>query len=216
MGELIEQMKMNMVLLSYSQKTIQAYGRHVKLFLETLGKPAESVTDDDICRYLYTMKTVKKASQSNLSQAFSAIKFLYRSTLNMPLKLSDVKTVRRGKKLPVVLSGAEVKRLFNSEDNLKHKTILMTIYSAGLRLSEATHLRVSDIDSGRMQIRVEQGKGKKDRYTILSSVLLKQLRDYWRHYRPEIWLFPNRHEDCAISEGSVQKVFYRAKKKPKF
>jgi len=214
MGDLVEQMKMDLELLSYSPKTIGAYTYHVGLFLKTLHKPAESVTEEDIRSYLYTMKTVKKASQSNLSQAFSAIKFLYRSTLDMPLKLRDVKSVRRGRKLPVVLSGEEIKRLFSGADNIKHKTILMTIYAAGLRLSEAAHLRVSDIDGARMQIRVEQGKGKKDRYTILSSVLLEQLRNYWRHERPGMWLFPNRSEDRPISEGTVQKVFHRAKKKP--
>ena len=89
----------------------------------------------------------------------------------------------------------------------------MTVYAAGLRLSEATHLKVSDIDGGRMQMRVEQGKGKKDRYVPLSAVLLVQLREYWRRYRPGIWLFPNRSEDLPISEGTVQKVFHRAKKK---
>lgn len=214
MTDLVEQMKMDMVLLSYSPKTIISYTYHIGLFLKTLQKSAETVTEDDIRSYLYTMKTVKKASQSNLSQAFSAIKFLYRSTLDMPLKLSSVKSVRRGRKLPVVLSGEEIKRLIHASDNIKHKTILMTIYGAGLRLSEATHLKVSDIDSKRNQIRVEQGKGKKDRYTILSNVLLEQLRLYWRQDRPGIWLFPNRSEDRPISEGTVQKVFHRAKKKP--
>ena len=214
MGGLVERMKMDMSLLSYSPKTIEAYSYHVNLFLRALEKSAESITEDDIRRYLYKMKTVKKASQSNLSQAFSAIKFLYRSTLDMPLKLSEVRTVRRGRKLPIVLSCEEIKCLLHCVDNIKHKTILMTIYAAGLRLGEATHLKVSDIDSGRLQIRVEQGKGKKDRYTLLSSVLLDQLRDYWRHYRPKTWLFASLTEDRPISEGTVQKVFHRAKKKP--
>ena len=213
MENLVEQMKMDLTLLSYSPKTIIAYSYHVNLFLKTLQKPAESVIEDDIRRYLYRMKTEKKASQSNLSQAFSAIKFLYRSTLEMPLKLSDVKSVRRGKKMPVVLSGKEIKRLLSSVENIKHKTILMTIYAAGLRLSETTHLKVSNIDSGRMQIRVEQGKGKKYRYIFLSNVLLDQLRDYWCHYRPKIWLFENRNQDRPISEGTVQRIFHRAKKK---
>lgn len=212
MRDLVGQMKMDMVLLSYSPRTIESYTYHVGLFLKALDKPAESVTEEDIRGYLYTMKTVKKAGQANLSQAFSAIKFLYRSTLAMPLKLSDVKSVRRGRTLPEVLSGGEIKRLFKSADNMKHKTILMTVYAAGLRLSEATHLKVSDIDGGRMQMRVEQGKGKKDRYVPLSAVLLVQLREYWRRYRPGIWLFPNRSEDRPISEGTVQKVFHRAKK----
>ncbi len=214
MSDLVEQMKMDMVLLSYSPKTIKSYTYHVDLFLKALQKPAEHVTEADIRSYLYTMKTVKQASQSNLSQAFSAIKFLYRSTLDMPLKLSEVKSVRRGRKLPLVLSGEELKRLFESASNIKHRTILMTLYGGGLRLSETTHLKVSDIDSRRMQIRVSQGKGKRDRYTILSTVLLEQLRMYWRHEHPDLWLFPSRSKEQPISEATVQRVFHRAKKKP--
>ena len=213
MSQLVDRMKMDLALLSYSPKTIEAYSYHVDLFLKTLKKSAESINEDDIRRYLYRMKTEKQASQANLSQAFSAIKFLYRSTLEMPLKLSDVRTVRRGKKLPVVLSGKEIKQLLSSTENIKHKSILMTIYSAGLRLSEATHLKISNIDSQRMQIRIEQGKGKKDRYTLLSSVLLEELRKYWRHYRPESWLFPCRDKDQPISESTVQRVFHQCKKK---
>ena len=114
MTDLVEQMKINemdMVLLSYSPKTIESYSYHVSLFLKTMQKPAESVTEEDILSYLYTMKTVKKVSQSKLSQTFSAIKFLYRSTLDMPLKLSEAKSVRRGRKLPVVLSSELILRL---------------------------------------------------------------------------------------------------------
>ena len=214
MSQLIEQMKMDLSLMNYSPKTIMAYTYHIKKFLETVQKPAESVTSDDIKCYLYEMKNARKWSQSNLSQAFSGIKFLYRKTLDMPLQLSDVKTRQRGRKLPVVLSCEEVKRLLSCLDNMKHKTILMTIYSAGLRLSEATALKVPDIDSHRMQIRVEQGKGKKDRYTLLSRVLLSELRHYWRHYKPRTWLFPNRQQTRPINPATVQRIFHHAKKKP--
>lgn len=214
MSQLVEQMKMDLSLMSYSPKTIIAYTYHVGRFLESIGKSAETVTADDIRRYLYDLKTIRKCSQANLNQAFSAIKFLYRKTLDMPLQLSDVKTLQRGRKLPLVLSCEEVKRLLESAENIKHKAILMTIYSAGLRLSEATALKVSDIDSNRMQIRVEQGKGKKDRYTLLSRVLLSELRHYWRHDHPRTWLFPNKRNDKPLSPSTVQKIFHHAKKKP--
>jgi integrase/recombinase XerD len=114
----------------------------------------------------------------------------------------------------VVLSHSEVKAIFDVIANLKHRVIIMTTYSGGLRVSEVAHLRVCDIDSKRMQIRVDQGKGKKDRYTLLSPALLEHLRTYWRYYHPTTWLFPGSHNDKPIDITTIQKVFKLAKKKP--
>jgi site-specific recombinase XerD len=112
-----------------------------------------------------------------------------------------------GKKLPVVLSREEIQAIFSATENLKHRALLMTIYSAGLRVSEAVHLKVSDLDSYRMVIRVEQGKGQKDRYTLLAQRTLEVLRDYWREYRPSGWLFPGNPATEPLSVSSVQRVF---------
>jgi site-specific recombinase XerD len=131
----------------------------------------------------------------------------------MPLKLGELKGPKRGRPLPLVLSREEILTIFHSIDNLKHRLILMTIYSAGLRLNEATHLRVTDIDSKRMTIRVCRGKGQKDRYTLLSPVLLSELRLYWLRYRPEPWLFPGRTKDKPIADTSIQKAFQRARER---
>lgn len=214
MSSLLEQMLMDMELLNYSYKTIKTYKSHIKAFLNFFDKDPEELDEDDIRKYLYYCKTEKKHSPSNLSQGFSAIKFLYRATLKMPITLTKLRGPRRTFKLPVVLSQQEVIKILGVIENLKHKTILMTIYSAGLRVSEATHLKICDIDSQRMQIRVEQGKGKKDRYTLLSKVLLEQLRDYWCQYRPKTWLFPSTNPAKPINVGTIQKVFKSAKKKP--
>ncbi len=121
--------------------------------------------------------------------------------------------IKREKKLPVILDPTEVRRLLEVPNNLKHRAILMITYAAGLRVSEVVNLKVTDIDSKRMQIRVEQGKGRKDRYALLSEVNLEMLRIYWQAYRPQTWLFPSYNHDVALSVRSVQKVFERARQK---
>ncbi|RLD96428.1 MAG: integrase, partial [Bacteroidetes bacterium] len=120
------------------------------------------------------------------------------------------------KKLPTVFSMEEVKRLFAATTNLKHLVLLKTVYSAGLRLSEVVHLKPHHIESdpSRMTIRVEQGKGKKDRYTILSKHLLEDLKAYWRKYRPEEWLFPGRESEDHLSTSAAHMIYVNAKKKP--
>jgi len=213
MDELVGKMQQDMVIRNYSPRTVESYVWHVKAFQTHIQKPLEQATEDDIRSYLYHVKTVKHYSRSNLHQAFSAIKYLYRHTLEMPLKLNALRGPKRGRPLPLVLSTDEIQTLFSSIQNLKHRLILMTIYSAGLRLNEATHLRVTDIDSKRTTIRIRQGKGDKDRYTLLSTVLLDELRLYWLRDRPDPWLFPGRSKDKPICDTSVQKAFQRARER---
>jgi site-specific recombinase XerD len=145
-----------------------------------------------------------------MSQAYSGLKFFYETTLKRDWDGFRIPRVKMRKKLPVVLSQQEVQVLFSAVRNLKHRAILMTIYSAGLRLNEAIHLKVSDIDSQRMMIRVEQGKGDKDRYTLLASRTLDILREYWREYRPHDWLFYSRSFERPLSSRTVQVVLERA------
>jgi site-specific recombinase XerD len=213
MEKLIERMQMDLVLQGYSAKTIKSYSWHVGQFVQFVSADVETLVEEDIRRYLYHVKTQLNYSVSNLSQAFSAIKFLYRNTLQMPMKLHTLRGPRQTRRLPVVLSRQELKQLFDSVDNLKHRTIFITAYAAGLRLSEVAHLRVNDIDSDRMQIRVQQGKGKKDRYTLLSERLLQRLREYWRIYRPTQWLFPGQSGVKPISITCIQRVFKEARNK---
>lgn len=213
MGQLIKKMQQDMIIQNYSPRTITSYRMHINAFINHHSKPVESLTEDDIRDYLYHVKVKKNYSHSNLAQAFSAIKFLFRATLNMPIKLTTLRGPRQSRKLPVVLSKEEIKKLFLCISNMKHRLVLMTIYSAGLRLTEATHLKVRDIDSNRKTIRVEQGKGKKDRYTLLSTYLLHQLREYWKYYHPQTWLFPGRSVNKPIGDTSIQKVFQRARKR---
>lgn len=162
------------------------------------------------------MITEKQTSHSFANQAISAIKFLWINILHMPNnEIEYLPRPKKEKKLPNVLSKEEVLSLLKSVDNEKHKTILFLIYSAGLRLGEVVRLQINDIDSKRMLIKVIQGKGRKDRYTLLSDVALKQLRKYYSIYKPERWLFPGGKEGSYLTERSVQKIFERACQKAK-
>jgi site-specific recombinase XerD len=166
--------------------------------------------DSEIREYLHYLIQEKKASQSGVSQAYSALKFFYETTLKRDWNGYRIPRVRKGKKLPVVLSQQEIQAIFSATRNLKHRAVLMTIYSAGLRISEVVHLKVVDLDSQRMVIRVEQGKGQKDRYTLLAQRTLDVLRDYWKEYRPQGWLFPGKPITEPLSVSAVQRVFEKA------
>ena len=212
MGEIREQMVRAMQLRNLSGKTIKDYLWQVKSYVRMYGKSPTEMGEEEVEKYLYSL-VERKVSWSMVRIAYSALKFLYKDTLQREWKVQKFQRVKREKRLPVVLSGEEIRRLFEAVKNLKHRMVLMSCYSAGLRISEAVHLKVRDIDSQRMQIRVEQGKGKRDRYTLLSTTLLEELRRYWRLYHPQELLFAGRMPGKALTESSVQRTFIQAKKK---
>lgn len=210
MGKLYDQMKMDLDLKNYSAKTTACYLACVRNFAVHFGRSPEKMGDDDIREYLHYLIKEKKSSQSVITQTYSALKFFYETTLERPWNPLKIPRAKMRKRLPVVLSRQEVHSLFGATQNVKHRAILMTIYSGGLRLSEAAHLKVDDIDSQRMTIRVRQGKGNKDRYTLLGKLTLDILRVYWKAYRPVDWLFPSRTRQQSISRSSIQKTFKKA------
>jgi site-specific recombinase XerD len=191
MGKLKDKMKKDMELKNLSERTIETYLKCVKNFVIYYGKSPEDMDHDAIRDYLYYLLKEKNASQATINQHYSALKLLYQTTLGRDWDALKIPRSRRIKKLPIVLSKEEVGAVLNKIQNLKHRAILMTIYSGGLRLGEAINLKVSDIDSQRMMIRVFQGKGNKDRYTLLGTRTLEILRTYWKTYRPKDWLFPS-------------------------
>lgn len=213
MGKLREQMKMDLKLKGYSPKTQAAYLGYMKNFVRYFGRSPAKMGEKEIREYLYHLVTEKDLGDSSINSAYSALKFFYKTTLGRDWNVAKIPRRKSEKRLPVVLDGSEIKQLFAVTTNLKHRALLMTTYSAGLRVSETAHLKVSDVDSKRMQLRVAQGKGKKDRYALLSSVTLNLLRDYWRQYRPFSWLFPGGSPDRPISTRSIQKIFEKAKRK---
>ena len=210
MGRLQEQMKRDMELRNFSPKTIRIYLGWMKAFVVHYGQRPEQMGDDEIRGYLHFLLKGKDASQASLSQAYSAMKFFYEKTLGRDWNENGIPRARREKRLPVVLSPEEVQEIFGKIRNLKHRTILVTIYSGGLRVGEAVRLQVGDIDSKRMLIRVRQGKGHKDRYTLLGKRTVEMLRIYWDVYRPKQWLFPSTNVDRPLSASSVRKVFKKA------
>ena len=158
-----------------------------------------------ITAFLRYLVIERKVSISYQNQAINAIKFYYERVLGGQRKVYLVDRPRTETKLPVVLSQEEVCEILKATVNLKHKAILMTIYSAGLRISEAIQLKVSDIDSQRMQIRITQAKGKKDRYTLLAVKTLDLLRQYVRMYKPKFWLFEGQKGE-QYSNSSIQAI----------
>jgi site-specific recombinase XerD len=210
MGQLYDQMKMDLELKNYSTRTITCYLTCMVNFVRHHGRSPVDLGEEEIRKYLHYLITEKKASQSFINQAYSAIKFFNEVTLGRPWNAIRIPRSKIRKKLPLVLSMQEVRSLLCSVDNLKHQAILTTIYSGGLRLGEVTHLRVSDIDGKRMTILVQQGKGNKDRYTVLGQRNLELLRLYYKTYRPGEWLFPSRDPAQPLSGSSVQRVFKKA------
>jgi len=164
MGKLHDQMKRDLELKGYSPNTRRNYLAHVRRFVQHFHRSPEEMGDEEIRTYLHYQLTECEVSQAHLNQAYSALKFFYETTLHQDWSAFRIPRVKRPKKLPVVLSREEVQALFSVTRNLKHRALLMTIYSGGLRVQEATQLQVRDIDSRRRLIRVSQGKGNKERY----------------------------------------------------
>ena len=214
MGKLYDKMLVAMELRNLGKRTIKSYAGYMVRFARHFGKSPDKLGEAEIKEYLYYLKKEKLASFSQMNVARCAMKFFYEQVLGRPWKSFKIPSSLAEKKLPVVLALREVQSLFEATDNFKYKVIFKTIYSAGLRINEAIHLKVSDIDSQRMQIRVDQGKGKKDRYAILAKKLITELRDYYRACRPVDWLFTGRNIKNPLSTSAIQKSFKRSKKKP--
>jgi integrase/recombinase XerD len=211
MGELKDKMTKDMELKNLSERTIKTYLGCMKNFARHYGKSPDQMDDGAVRDFLYYLLKEKNSSQAAINQHYSALKFFYQTTLGRDWAALKIPRSRRIKKLPVVLSLAEVRDLLSNVDGLKNRTILTTVYSGGLRLREALNLEVSDIDSQRMMIRVRQGKGNKDRYTLLGKRALDMLRLYWQRYRPKELLFPSRiREGRPIDSTGIQKAFREA------
>ena len=207
MDILKQQMEMDMELRGLSKCTCKTYLKQMHHFVRHFKKSPLEMTEKEIREYLHYLTHDKKLSHSYVNCAYSALKFFYTTTLDREWDIRKLPRLKKERKLPIVLSPKEINTIFEVITNLKHKAILMTIYSAGLRVSEAAHLKVSDIDSQRMQIRIRSGKGNKDRYCMLSQTLLEVLRRYWYAYQPSDWLFPSIEKDQPLSTRSIQRVF---------
>lgn len=205
-----------LVLKAYSHSTIRTYRGELILFFQVLGKhPAGSLTTEDVKRWL--LKCLKEGlSENTMHSRINALKFFYEQVLGREKFFLDIPRPKKHQQLPKVLGEQEITRLFNAVTNLKHKAILFTAYSAGLRVSEVVNMKISDIDSDRMQILVERAKGKKDRCVTLSPVLLDILRKYIQVNRPvpKVYLFEGQGTPGTMySARSAQKIFQMARHK---
>lgn len=213
MTELREKMIKAMELRDFSPKTQTAYLAAVTNLAKHYMKSPQEISQDEVEDYLLYLKKERKLSYSTRNQVISGLKFFFNQTLKNPDMVLQLPRKKTPVKLPEVLSVDEVKRVINAPSNIKHRVILTTAYSAGLRVSEVVRLKPRHIVSARMLILVEDGKGVKDRYTILSKNLLENLRSYWQSYRPTKWLFPSANPEKHISCSTAQKLFVSAKKK---
>jgi integrase/recombinase XerD len=210
---MIEDMRMRKL----STKTQSTYIRAVRHFAGYLGRSPDTATDEDLRRYqLHCVD--RGVSPITLNATITGLTFVFEVTLKRPELMSKMSHIRVARTLPVVLSREEASRLIESARTLKHRTALSVAYGAGLRVSEVVSLKVSDIDSQRMLLRVEQGKGKKDRYALLPPILLERLRTWWRHARaagkilPGGYLFPGLDPLDSMSARQLNRAVHEAAK----
>lgn len=196
---------------NYAPRTISTYVAHVRRFAEHFDRSPSGLGPEEIRQYQLYLVDERHVSWSTFNQAVCTLRFLYWVTLNREGIIPQIPHGKREKKLPVVLSVQEVHRLIHAVKNLKHRTVLMTIYACGLRISEGIGLQVDDIDSARMVLRIRQSKGRKDRLVPLSATLLEVLRSYFRKARPTTCLFPGDRSNRALHPTSIQKAFKLAR-----
>jgi len=188
---------------NYAPTTVDCYVRSVAEFAQHFNKPPDQLGPEEIRSWQLFLLNERRVKLSTYIQAVCALRFLYRNTLNRKIEIDRIPLPRYEKKLPVILSKAEVKALLEAPKNLGHRAILATMYGAGLRVSEVTNLKVSDLDRERRVIWVRGGKGHKDRQVMLAEPLREVLAAYWRWKRPTNWLFPGGKPDCPIARHSV-------------
>lgn len=189
-----------------SENTVRTYLGCLRRFATHVGKPLEAVELDDLVGYQWHLANAK-LDYSTFNQTFCALRFFYRECLRRPWDFKRIPFQKKPRKLPEVLSQGEVVSLLEACANIKYRAILMTGYGCGLRVSETLALKPEHIDSKRMVVRVEQGKGRKDRYVMLPERLLTMLREYWRACRPKVWLFEGDKPGRRLSRQAVHLVF---------
>jgi integrase/recombinase XerD len=211
MTYLRKRMSEDMQIRNLSPNTQLSYIRQVSLFARYFGKSPDVLGPEDIRAYQVYLTNERKLAPGSIHIAVSALRFLYKVTLHKNWIFEDILPApKKPQKLPVVLSPEEVLQFLACVQNIKHRTILTTCYAAGLRISEAVRLMPTDIDSQRMVIRIEQGKGQKDRYVMLSPKLLETLRNWWQMGKPKGWLFPGDIPGGHISRSAVELACQKA------
>ena len=215
MSELRQQMLADLRIRNYAERTQEIYIGRVAEMARHFKRSPEELTKEEVRGYLRYLKEERRVSRSAFAQAVGGLRFLYRVTLDRAELIPHIPYPRLKRRHPVVLSAEEVVRLLRATPNLKHRTVAMVLYGAGLRITEALALELRDVDSARMVLTVRHGKGDRDRQVALSSVLLEALRVYWRVYRPSSWLFPGQKADQPMGPSTIQRAVKAARLKAK-
>lgn len=211
MSELRQRMMVDLRIRNYAERTQKIYVQRVAEMARDLKRSPDVVTKEEVRDYLRDLKEGRRVSRSAFAQVISGLRFLYRVTLDRPEMVPHLPYPRLKRRHPVVLSAEEVVRLLRAIRNLKHRTVAMVLYGAGLRITEALALELRDVDSARMVLTVRRGKGDQDRQVALSSVLLEALRVYWRAYRPSSCLFPGQNAEEPLTPSTIQRAMKAAR-----
>ncbi|TYQ14893.1 UNVERIFIED_CONTAM: site-specific recombinase XerD [Acetivibrio alkalicellulosi] len=208
-----EKMKQGMELRGFAISTQKKYLMNLRHFTNHFNLPFSEMNYDHVRDFLHHAIKIKKLSSESINGCYSAIRFLYETVFERDWNMKHIPRIKNKKKFPEVLSKDEVNKIFKNASYLKHKAMIVTAYSAGLRVSEVSRLKISDIDSKNMQIFIRQGKGNKDRFALLSKNNLEILRTYFKKFRPTDWLFPGQNPSNPISTRTIQSTFKEAVKK---
>ena len=213
--EILLKLQADLELRGRSKETIRNYVMKARLFQDHYGKPADQMGEDEVAAYLHYLLTEKQNGQSSVNTHNSALRFLYGVTLDAVLNYKKLPRLKQVRSLPVLFTKDEVRRIIDSAETLTHKALLMLAYGSGLRLSEITNLKVSDIDSANMRLFIRKGKGGRDRYAMLPEATLKVLREYWLKNHPKGWLFIAPKTGGQYHMRTVQDAFKSALKRSK-
>lgn len=214
MSPLRQQLIEELVLRGCAARTQEAYVQQVYQLARHFRQPPDQLSNEQVRVYLLHLARERRLAPSTINQAVNAFRFLYERVLHRKVDAlrQALPFTRKPILRPQVYSPTELEKLFTVGcPHPKHRAFLMTVYGAGLRLNEACHLQAEHLDASRQQIRIVQGKGRKDRYTLLSPRLLEELRAYWRRFRPEHWLFPaTRSPELPMVDATGQRIYYHA------
>lgn len=214
MTVLRQRMTEDMQVRNLAPNTQLSYLQQVSLFARHFGESPAVMGREEIRTYQVYLTNEKKLSPNSIHTAVAALRFLYKVTLRRDWAFEEILPLpKKQQRLPIILSPEEVQHFLNCVERIKHRVILTTCYAAGLRISEAVHLKPTAIDSQRMVIHVEQGKGQKDRYVMLSPKLLDILRGYWLALRPKEWLFPGDLPGRPITKDAVEQACEKARRR---
>lgn len=211
MGKFRDAMSEAMALRGLAARTQHAYVHWVRRLVKFSRVTPDDLTAEQVRAFLLNVIQERRLSFSSFNQALNAARFFFLEVLRKPFVVEGLRFQRPARTLPVVMNDEEVRRLLAAAVSLRDRALLETAYATGMRLGEVTRLLVTDIDSHRMVIRVEQGKGRKDRYVMLSASLLETLRAYWRQAKPRTLLFPGKSGKEPLHPTSAQKAFQRAR-----